>query len=295
MTFRQAKWRFVSRLKFRSSKMSPLMTSSREWLDGPVEELLEQLRLADVAAQVQVADHEAVVDRVAGRRSSGVGRRRAGSFMAAAPRSSQSSSAGVRDRRSPVEVTSRRSRPCRDSRGRSRSASQGAAGLARRRRRCRSRPSGPAATGRRGAGRSASAARSSASEAEARPVSRLPYASMIRTGRPADQDQVIRRRPRQPGRAPFEEVDVERGARAVEVRRIEGRDQRRGAGRPARPRRRGELVGGLGGGVLDAREPLDEVAAADLAPQLGAGEPGGQVAPGGAQGSSAAVSRVRTP
>ena len=63
MTFRQAKWRLVNRLKFRSSKMSPLITSSSAVLDGPDQELLEQLRLADVAAEVQVADDDAVVTR----------------------------------------------------------------------------------------------------------------------------------------------------------------------------------------------------------------------------------------
>ena len=37
-------------------------------------------------------------------------------------------------------------------------------------------------------------------------------------------------------------------------------------------------------GVLDAGEPLDEVAPAQLAPHLGPGQPGGQVAPGGGPG-----------
>ena len=60
MTFRQAKCRLVSRLKFRSSKMSPLMTSSSQCSTAH-QELLEQLRLANVAAQVQVADDDAVV------------------------------------------------------------------------------------------------------------------------------------------------------------------------------------------------------------------------------------------
>ena len=36
-------------------------------LDGPDQKLLEQLRLADVAAQVQVADHETIVVNVISR------------------------------------------------------------------------------------------------------------------------------------------------------------------------------------------------------------------------------------
>ena len=72
MIFRQAKCRLVSRLKFRSSKMSPLMTSSRRLVDGPLEELLEQPCLADVAPQVQVADDDAVKGKVAGRSFVGV-------------------------------------------------------------------------------------------------------------------------------------------------------------------------------------------------------------------------------
>ena len=45
--------------------MSPLMTSVARLGDGPLQELLEQPGLADVAAEVQVADDQAVVGDLA--------------------------------------------------------------------------------------------------------------------------------------------------------------------------------------------------------------------------------------
>ena len=153
MIFRQAKCRLVSRLKFRSSKMSPLMTSSRVWSTAHSRNSSSSLRLADVAAQVQVADDEAVVGRDRRGRAVGreVGHRRGPGRTSR--RSSDRASVGL----SPDRIVTRSPSPSRVIRhprvvaDESQLGEPGGGGAGQgRRRRCRSRPSGPAATARQG-------------------------------------------------------------------------------------------------------------------------------------------------
>ena len=94
------------------------------------------------------------------------------------------------------------------------------------RRCCRSRPSGPAATARPGWG--PAPARPAARPRRPRPGPSAACRGLDdQDGTAAAQDQVIRRRADEPRRPPFQQGDVERRARAVEVGRVEGRHQDR--------------------------------------------------------------------
>ncbi len=119
------------------------------------------------------------------------------------------------------------------------------------------------------------------SDAEARPVSRLPVPSMIRTGRPAIStrkfDEFRESRAVPPSRRGISSgaPDPYRLAGSSVESRTGSTDSRQLGGRSGQP------LDGLGLGVLDPGEPLDEVPPAQLAPHLRPREPGGQVPPGG--------------
>ena len=206
MTLRQAKCRLVSRLKLRSSKISPLMTSYAGLVHGPLQELFEQPGLADLAPEVEVADDEAVVGKLgsAGLAVSGDGSRvvigsihlpalgtdlQALSKDRCISRTQQSFQirglkSGLRnDEASPSRII-RHPRMIPDEpqlrEPGGRGAGQGGGGVVgldlqdppRRPRQGREQGQG---------------GRNSSSEADARPVSRLPNASMISTGRPPNR------------------------------------------------------------------------------------------------------------